>query len=289
MTEQVTFTIRPDAEYIMTGPAIDMPAVSHNLPSICTKGQPDDPEKRVRERVMTAAEMMPKLRKTGRYCVHHGSTRKILTGTKLLNALSWMNPDSTAQCDFVHLAPKGAKQRNEDLWFRRLDEDSGQVRVESDDISIWHADEMREPRVPIDTPERMQAYLRSEQYQEKMDTELRLHLAVTLYSCLALLKGRPMHMPEATEAATRAARAVLYNSGRLTDDAKTIPQRFKNAFERAYHRTTIELAGVDLNQHPWCHGYQAFYDLGWPPPSRQEMAEFIITTLGGRTRSPKQS
>ena len=282
MTMQETITFRPPAAYLMTGPAVDLPAVSHQLPGICIKGPPDDQAARVRDRVMTAADMKALVRKTSRYCVHHGPTRAILTGTKLLQALSWMEPASPTQCDFVHTTPRSVKQRNQDLWFRHIDPATGMVAVDSDDnsISIWHTDEMNEPAVILDNPKGMRDHIQNEEYRTAIGIELKLHIAAALHAALKHFQGRKLGLKPATEAGVRAARAAIHAIHAQNLGIGTTPDRFENAYERAYHRTRIEMAGVDLGQHPRLHDYQIFYDLGWAPPTRQEMADHIIKTLG---------
>ena len=274
-----TIYFRPPASYIMTGPAIDMPAVSQRLPGICTAGPADDPEARVRNRVLTPGEMMPMLRATGRYCVHHGSTRRYATGNRLLKALSWMDQGTPTQCDFVHQAKKGAKQRNEDLWFRRIDETTAVVLVHSDGIPIWHADEMDPPPIPFDTPEGMRNHMRNQEHRSAIYNEARLHIAAVLHCGARRLEGHDTSVREANDAAVRAARAAMHATGEPDENPQSAIDRFTNVYDRAYHRTRIELAGVDLNDHPEFHHYQAFYDLGWAPPSRQEMADHIIATF----------
>ena len=60
----------------------------------------------------------------------------------------------------------------------------------------------------------------------------------------------------------------------------TVKSRAMETLDIAYNYNRIVMAGVDLEQHPEYHSYQPFYEMGWKPPSHQEMADYIIRTLG---------
>ena len=61
--------------------------------------------------------------------------------------------------------------------------------------------------------------------------------------------------------------------------AATAAERATETLDRACNRKRIHLAGIDLDQHPHLKKYQAFYNMGMPPPSHQEMADVIISML----------
>ena len=61
--------------------------------------------------------------------------------------------------------------------------------------------------------------------------------------------------------------------------AATAAERATETIDRAYNRQRIQLAGINLDQHPHLNHYQAFYNMGMPPPSHQEMADVIISLL----------
>ena len=50
--------------------------------------------------------------------------------------------------------------------------------------------------------------------------------------------------------------------------------------DRAYNLYRLEHHGINLEDHPRYRTYQTFYDMGTAPPSHENMADIIITSLG---------
>ena len=50
--------------------------------------------------------------------------------------------------------------------------------------------------------------------------------------------------------------------------------------DKTYNRYRIENHGINLDNHPKYRTYQTFYEMGITPPSHEQMADIIITSLG---------
>ena len=98
---------------------------------------------------------------------------------------------------------------------------------------------------------------------------------------------------EALAAAMELVRAVIViNHSQISEESwiqdtedpeweasDIVRARAMETLDIAYNYNRIITAGIDLEQHPEYHSYQPFYDMGWKPPSHQEMADHIVRTL----------
>ena len=98
---------------------------------------------------------------------------------------------------------------------------------------------------------------------------------------------------EALAAAMELVRAVIViNYSRTSEESwiedtedpeweasYAVVARATETLDIAYNYSRIVMAGIDLERYPEYHSYQPFYDMGWKPPSHQEMADHIIGTL----------
>ena len=72
----------------------------------------------------------------------------------------------------------------------------------------------------------------------------------------------------------------------LDEEAKhrTIMQQLRGMpiemLDKTYNLNRLESQGVNLDEHPEYRSYQSFYEMGIAPPSHQNMADIIITSLG---------
>ena len=58
--------------------------------------------------------------------------------------------------------------------------------------------------------------------------------------------------------------------------------RAQETFDRAHGKTKLKRAGVDLNEYPEFRTLQTFFELGLPPPTHAEAADYIISQFGTR-------
>ena len=104
--------------------------------------------------------------------------------------------------------------------------------------------------------------------------------------------GKLRDLPSGDREAAEEAAAVAENAfiqyaarqhalgQRWEDDPWIGWARAQEAFDRAYGRARMRKAGVDIDQLPRWRSYQAFFELGVPPPSHEEMADHMIRNFG---------
>ena len=216
------------------------------------------------------------------HCVHYGTHREILLGREALcNAMLYtQDPEGRTHLEHIHQVPEETEQRNQDLWTRHVDNETGQILVEPGyDQSVWgisyflmtRENGTVDPMNPRNTAEIADGVL-AERSQERDFTN-----------------------KEALATAMDLVRAVIAtNTSELSEDPwvqsqedpewqaqETVMARATETLDIAYNYNRLVPAGVDLEQHPEYHTYQPFYDMGCKPPSHQEMADHIIGALAG--------
>ena len=252
------------------------------IPGMCEEGPPSYRIRETpKENLLNLREIRERVRdRDALHCVHHGTIRELLTGREILYKAKRFAETEEEETHFehVHEVPEGTLQKNQDLWNRHIDPETDRVIVrEQDEESVWGIGYFLLPRengtVDPMTPEEI---------SEIADEVL-----------VERSKERDFSNKQAMAAAMELVRAVIaINQSAVheeswlgdTDDPEweadyTVKARATETLDIAYNYNRIVMAGIDLGLHPEYHSYQPFYDMGWKPPSHQEMADHIIRTL----------
>ena len=159
----------------------------------------------------------------------------------------------------------------QDMWETLRDPRTGQVMAANHREDVWDITRFTEPVSPGEmAPD-----------EEEIRGTARAMAA-------ARLKDLPSGDREAAREAVPAAENALIQHaarqhalGQSWDDTPWIGQaRAQEAFDRAYGRARMRRAGVDIDQLSRWRSYQAFFELGIPPPSHEEMADHMIRNFG---------
>ena len=215
------------------------------------------------------------------YCVHSGTKREILTVRETLHKAKIYaeKEDDSTHIEYVHEAPEGTVQNNDNLWDRYIDDETGKVLVDEGipEESVWgigyfllpREDGTFTPMSPDDVSDILEEILEERSTARDFSNQEALAMSIDMVRAVIVLSHS-----EAPEVAIEET----------TDDPEWeiryhAMARGEEVLDRLYNYNRILLAGVDMDQHPEYHHYQAFYDMGMKPPSHQEMADHIIRTL----------
>ncbi len=252
------------------------------IPGMCDEGPPSyRTGETPKENQLTLGEVRERVEDTETlHCVHHNTRREILSGKEVLHkaTLFTEKPDEQTHLEYIHQVGAETIQNNQDLWDRRVDPETGRILVEEcEEESVWGIGSFLLPRengtVEPMTPEEISG-IAGEMLAERS-------------------RERDFSNGEALAAATELVRAVIViNHFQIleeswiedTEDPEweasyTVRARAMETLDIAYNYNRIIMAGINLEQHPEYHSYQPFYDMGWKPPSHQEMADHIIRKL----------
>ena len=254
------------------------------IPGMCSKGPPsyrigESPT----ESRLTLQQVKEAVEETGTlHCVHGGTKREILSGGGILckaELLYSENSEERTDWDYIHQVAANTTQNNKDLWDRYIDPETGNVLVEENqDESVWGIGFFLFPgkNGTVDPMSPVEISRIAEEILEERSAE------------------RDFSDKEALAAAMELVRAAIaINQSEIhdetwwledTDDPEweaeyTVRGRATETLDIAYNYSRIVMAGINLDQHPEYHSYQPFYEMGWKPPSHQEMADYIIQAL----------
>ena len=249
----------------------------HDLPGICTFGPVPIPGLHFyNAKTLTSAQLRSQIALQGTgatYCVHFHSLRHILTGQQLLDWNQHEPDDQLIYVELLHTVEGNTPQRTQDLWILRVDPKTGSVSPHDNDEDVWDLDSLINPD-PEDT-----AFHDPIPNHEAMAIARR---ALDIRSA-----DRDFSDAHALEQAMPAVAAAVTNflvhrSPDQSDDngeADTndvAVHRAMETLDRAYGRARIANAGINLRIHPQLHTYQFFYQLGFAPPTHQDMADHIV-------------
>ena len=253
------------------------------IPGMCDEGTPSY---RIGE---TPKENQLTLREVGKrvedteplHCVHHNTQREILSGREVLRKarLFTEKPDGRTHLEYVHQVGAETIQNNQDLWNRRVDPETGRVLVdEYEEDSVWgigyfllpRENGTVDPMTPGEISEIADGMLAERSRERDFSDREALAAAMELVRAVIVINQSQI----AEESWTQDTEDPEWEASDI------VRARAMETLDIAYNYNRIITAGINLEQHPEYHSYQPFYDMGWRPPSHQEMADHIIRTLG---------
>ena len=154
------------------------------------------------------------------------------------------------------------------LWHRLVNADTGEITVDDYPGSVWDTGDLAGPQRSRSDRHRARAQQLADKVRRERSTQRDLTDQRALTEAMpavvnAIVNGLRPRKNEDTERTEKWAR-----------------MRGEEVLDRAYNALRIRNAGVDMTLHPQFQTYQAFYELGFPPPTHEEMADHIIATLG---------
>ena len=224
------------------------------------------------QRYLTWDALLRKVDPRRRYRVQYSGVFDALSGEELLarahtsqSILGCTVVVGTTQVEDDYVLPVS------DMWETRRDPRTRRVMVANHLEDVWDITRFTEPVSPEEMPP--DAGKVREAARTMADGKLR-----------DLPSG---DREEAEEAAAVAENAFIQYAARQhalgqrwEDDPWIGWARAQEAFDRAYGRARMRKAGVDIDQLPRWRSYQAFFELGVPPPSHEEMADHMIRNFG---------
>ena len=254
------------------------------IPGMCSKGPPsyrigESPteSRLILQQVKEAVEETGKL-----HCVHGGTKREILSGGGILYEAELLYSEDSEErthWNYIHPVASNTTQNNKDLWDRYIDPETGNVLVEENqDESVWgigyylipRENGTVDPMSPVEISSIADEILAERSTERDFSDKEALAAAMELVRTVIVINQSEIHdetwwMEDADD---REWEAEYIARGRVTETLDT-----------AYNYNRIVMAGINLDQHPEYHSYQPFYEMGWKPPSHQEMADYIIQAL----------
>ena len=238
-------------------------------------------------RYLTWKNLQRKVKPHHRYRVEmYGLPPQAMNGTNLLHEAA--NAMRNRSCTFVETATKVEDEYEvpiRERWTTKPDPVTGQeIPIYEDDI--WYTEALTGGG-----PAKLNAEAVAFTERTSMQPQL-----IAAWAAETRQRETGIHHPQAAEAATEEARQAVAKTmnegagaGRENSHVTlTAAMMATEAFDRAFGRERIRLAGVDLDQHPEWRFYAAFYEQGLPPPTHAEAADHIIK-LFARTREPEDS
>lgn len=205
------------------------------------------------------------------WCMHFGSTRLVYEGPELSEWLHSMPPETPVYAEHLHPSDLPAWQRPQDMWLLRIDARTGEVSIDAQPGDPWGWQHLTGGADAPDPDDPMLPQARSAALQ----AAIARRAARTMDDHAALNQARPI----AEAAALEHLRTFGPDHGRTH-----LLHWTTEALDRAYGRARIDRAGVGLDDPEVPGTYGAFYRLGFPPPTHQEMADHILRSHGRSLR-----
>ena len=254
------------------------------IPGMCDKGPPSYRIREIpTENRFTLQQVKEAVEETGTlHCVHDGTKREILSGREILckaELLYSENLEERTDWDYIHQVSANTTQNNKDLWDRYIYPETGNILVEENqDESVWgigyylipRENGIIDPMSPAEISSIAEEILAERSAERDFSDQEALAAAMELVKAAIVINRSGIHdetwwLEDTDEPEWEAEYTVR---GRATE-----------ALDKAYNYNRIVMAGINLDQHPEYHSYQPFYEMGWKPPSHQEMADYIIQAL----------
>ncbi len=212
-----------------------------------------------------------------------GGRRQVFTGQDLLDKAHHRVTGSHS-CTYitkVKEVSQGFQQPNSDLWETYRDRKTRKLMVTNHDEDVWETDKFTRHWA---TAEEARNFPMEDRSAEGLAEDLTARRGEQrdLSDARALQTAK-----EAAKATIKLAFAVNMTQGMEPKTAITwAVGTATEALDRAYGRERMRNHGIDIADHPELNTYQYFFDLGWAPPTHEQMADYIIREYG-RKQEPE--
>ena len=206
-----------------------------------------------------------------RYRVAYSHTGYADTGRNILDhAWRAVHHGSCTMIKSVREVPPEYVLPVKDLWDVQRDPATGRTIVSGDD-QVWDITRFTQKTNLQLTPEE------EGQLRQAADSICQMRLDQLGYDDPEITG---LTLPVAENALLQMEETMRAQGRDWSQNATVAVMRVYEATDRAYGRERMLRAGVNIDDHPEWNSYQAFFDLGLPPPTHRDMADYLIANLG---------